>query len=783
MGSGIRMSGMVSGIDTESIVEAMVSTHVAKKQKFQKAQTKLSWKQDAYKAINTKVYSLYNKISNLRFSSAYSMKKTTVSDPTKATITASGSAINGTQTLQVSQLAKSGYLTGAKLKAGTTGDSTLGSLGYSGDDTTISVHTASGTKDITVGRNTKISDLVSSLNGAGVKANYDATNQRIFVSADKTGTANDFSLTAEDLSGLQALASVGLSVASEANTATYKTSAAYAIGTMGIDANGQTVSYFQLDADGNIKYDADGKALVTAGVTYSEEETQKAIRSILGNLKNAYDENADLTLEKSNINKKITYSTAKDAVTEYTDGAANKEDAELLIKLLKEDTTKYKYVNDKGEIVTDYENGADSAGMTPLADKIKELAKASGLITVTEEDGEEKEDATKLNELRENVKKMIAIDDNAMLTDDDKAAYYYTAAEREALQAEDGRLAEIDKKIADNEALIADKNNAYWDIKDYTGANLDALAQQYTKKVTLAKDVVEGNVNMPISEGATRVDAQDAVIMLNGAEFTSDSNTFNINGLTIKATGVTEAGESISINTDTDTQGLYDKIKDFLSEYNSLIKELSTLYNADSASGYEPLTDEEKDDMSDSEIEKWETKIKDSLLRRDSTIGGVMTAMTSAMQSSFTINGKSYSLGSFGIQTMGFLNAAKNEGYLYHIDGDAEDDITSGKTDKLLNMITNEPDTVMEFMKQLTSNLYDELGKKMKSSNLSSAYTIYNDKQMASEYSSYTKLIKSWENKISDMEDRYYKQYSNMEKQLAKMQSATSSLSSLFGGN
>ena len=73
MGSGIRMSGMVSGIDTEAIVQAMVSTHVAKKEKYQKAQTKLEWKQDAFKSLNTKVNSLYNKISNLRFSSAYNM--------------------------------------------------------------------------------------------------------------------------------------------------------------------------------------------------------------------------------------------------------------------------------------------------------------------------------------------------------------------------------------------------------------------------------------------------------------------------------------------------------------------------------------------------------------------------------------------------------------------------------------------------------------------------------------------------------------------------------------
>ena len=66
----IRMSGMISGMDTEALVSAMVSTYVSKKEKYQKAQTKLSYKQEAWKSLNTKVYSMYSSISSLRFSSA-----------------------------------------------------------------------------------------------------------------------------------------------------------------------------------------------------------------------------------------------------------------------------------------------------------------------------------------------------------------------------------------------------------------------------------------------------------------------------------------------------------------------------------------------------------------------------------------------------------------------------------------------------------------------------------------------------------------------------------------
>lgn len=743
MSSGIRVSGMVSGLDTESLVTAMVATQTAKKEKLQKAQTKLQWKQDAFKSINTKVYGLYSKISNLRFSTAYNMKKTTVSDSTKATVTASSSAVNGTQKLTIEKLATSGYLTGAELKKGTTGSSTLADLGYTDGDTTLSVTVGTTKKDIEVSSTTTIDDLVSKLKDAGVNASYDETNRRIFVSAKETGKDNDFAITSSSKAGLNALNAAGLCVSSASDKENYKKMASYAKGT-------------------------------TA-------ETSDAMLEILKNLKNAYDSNAELALKESSLKTKISYSNAKDAVNEYIAGddtnADAKADREQLVELLKQSSSKYTYVNNKTGEVKDIYEIKDTVGWTKYDDKVSELAKSTGLVTETTDDnGETKTDSTKLDELKANVKTVIAVND-------DKAAYYLREDEREAAQKELDET--ISAQKAANDAVIADEDNSYWDVKDYTGmgdTELKALADKYADQIMSAKEIVDSNfANIPVSSGATRVDAEDAKITLNDAEFTSSSNVFNINGLTIKATGTTAAGESLTISTDTDTQGLYDKIKDFLTEYNSIINELTSLYNADSAKGYEPLTDDEKSEMSDSEVEKWETKIKDAILRNDSTVGGVMNSMTTAMMSSYTVNGKSYSLASFGIHTLGYLNAAKNEQYAYHIDGDEDDSNTSGNKDKLLDMITNNPEDIEEFMKQLASGLYTALDNKMKSTNLSSAYTIYNDKQMTKDYSSYTTQIKAWETKIEDLENRYYKQFSNMEKQLAKMQSSTSSLSSLFG--
>mgnify|MGYP000596529167 FL=1 len=283
---------------------------------------------------------------------------------------------------------------------------------------------------------------------------------------------------------------------------------------------------------------------------------------------------------------------------------------------------------------------------------------------------------------------------------------------------------------------------------------------------------------------AKKIDGTDSEITLNGITYTSSLNTYSINGLSITALQATGAGDTnaISITTSTDTQGIYDKIKDFLTQYNSLINEITSLYNADSAKGYDPLTDEEKDAMSDTEVEKWEQKIKDSLLRRDDSLAGVMNAMTSSMSKGVEVNGKTYYLSNFGIKTLGYLNAPENQQNAYHIDGDSDDTATSGNTDKLMSMITSDPDTVVAFMQQLTGNLYDAIGDKMKSSSVSSIYKVYNDKEMASEYSDYTDLIKKWEQKLQDQEDYYYNKFSAMETALSKLNSQTSSLSNLFGG-
>lgn len=491
----MRLTGLSSGMDTESIVSALVSAKKTKVDEAKQAQTKLEWTQDAWKSMNSKIYGLYSgKLSAMRFSTAYNKKSTKTSNSALSVISGEG-AVDGSYTARIKSVAKAGYLTGAEISTKDGGKVTketkLTDLGIV-EGSKIGIKYKGDTKQIEIGADMTMGQLVNKLKEVGVNANFDEGNQRLFVSAKETGVANDFL---------------------------------------------------------------------------------------------------------------------------FMDAGANTTDA--------------------------------------------------------------------LNKL-----------------------------------------------------------------------------------------------GLTASVGSTRIKGSDAEMVLNGATFKSSSNTFTINGSTYTVNAVVD--EEISITTENDTSGIYDMIKDFLKEYNEVINNMGKSYNADSAKGYEPLTDEQKEAMTEKQIEDWEEKIKNSLLRKDSTLSSVMTAMRSAMNQGIEIDGKTYYLSDFGVSTGNYFEVDEDERYAFHIDGDSDDSYSAGKTDKLKAAIASDPELVTKFFTQLSAKLYDGLTEKMASSDYSSIYKVYNDKKMKSDYDNYAKEIKELEKKLSAAEDRYYKKFAAMEKAMAQLNSSGNALSGLF---
>lgn len=745
----IRLSGLISGMDTDAMITELVSAYSMKKDKYVKAQTKLEWKQDAWKDLNTKIYGFYSKsLSSMRFSNAFN-KKVAKASSDKANVTASADAVIGTQSLKINQLAKSGYLTGAVLKnindgSKIKGDTKLEELGIT-DESSFDITVEGKTTSININKDTTMNQLVVKLKDAGVSVNFDEGNQRMFVSAKKSGLEGDFKLTANSSQGIEALKSLGLYSTTDTEMAAYN-----AI------ANGD------VDAITQAAYDKQKKAYTT--VEEQKELLEKQLEADKDNVK-------EYASQTEKLYNKLMYAqmSADDRNASYEELKTRQEElkAKDASSLTEEEKAELEYVNSKIET-------------------IKEVDTAIGSATLTEEDiqkyidtvAEEADKASDgLAELNNRITKNQSILDGTA----DADVYGYSDIE--------GYVASLNSQIDDdNEKLKEKLKNFYTEQRDTAQDMVDMydVVQNYssiqnpTAEQTAAYNDALAALGMD-ANGAVRIVGVDASITLNGADYTSNTNSFSINGLTVQATAVTEPGEEITITTDQDTQGIYDMVKNFFKEYNTLINEMDSLFNASSSKGYEPLTDEEKEGMSESEIEKWEKKIKDSLLRRDDTLDSVATAMKSAMNATFKINGKDYSLSSFGIRTLGYFASADNEKSAYHIDGDNDDAATSGNADKLMKAIASDAGTVAEFFNKLSENLYTQLSNKMKSSSVSSAYTVYNDKKMQREYDEYDDIIEKWEEKIERYEEKYVKQFSAMESALARLNSQQSQLGSMLG--
>lgn len=708
------MSGLMSGMDTESIIQELVSVKQTKVDDAKKAQTKLQWKQDAWKELNTKLKNLQAKyVANMRFVSSYSKRTTKVSNSNAVSVITGENAVNGVQSLQINQLAKTGYLTGAQIKAADgsslTAASKLSDLGVTGEGT-FNITAGGKSVDITVNGDSTISDVLNKLKEAGVNANFDAKNQRFFVSASASGADDDFSITASDSTGDAALAALGLKVGltgdkgDKATLAKYQEYAAFYVS--GDDAATLT----NINKDGRITKDIDSKVS-------SYVEQYKSLLSTKSDAQKKIDE----------INEKYKDSSL-DTVENYTKQLEAKQKEK-----------------------------------TELEEKIKNLT-----------DGVEKDTAQKeLDTLNEEIKALSEKKTDAQSLE----------STQKSITDADTKIADIQKHITVTEGTDADGNATY--TAEATQNLKDQVNNSYLSQAKYASEVITAiNNGSYTATGATKVSGQDAMITLNGAEFTGSTNVFEINGLTFTALNETKAGEDITVTTEDDVDGIYDMVKSFLKEYNSIINEMDKLYNADSAKGYEPLTDDEKDAMSDSEVEKYETKIKDALLRRDSNLSTVSSALKEIMSGGVDVNGKTMYLSDFGIETLGYFEAADNEKNAYHIAGDPDDTNTSGKSDVLKSMISNDPDTVISFFSSLSKTLYTKMSDLSKSVDGYRSYgSFYDDKKMTSDYNDYKTKISELEEKLNDYEDKWYSKFSKMETALAKLQSNSSAVTSLLGGS
>ena len=160
--------------------------------------------------------------------------------------------------------------------------------------------------------------------------------------------------------------------------------------------------------------------------------------------------------------------------------------------------------------------------------------------------------------------------------------------------------------------------------------------------------------------GATETAGKNAVFSVNGQQIIRSSNEVTIDGVKLGLKETTDTASTITLTTD--PKDLVSSIKNFVEDYNKMIDNINSLVKEDYDSRYQPLSDEQKDEMSDSEIEKWEKKAKAGLLRNDSTLRSISSKLQSVM-TGVSINGTS-------LYTMGITSAGYSENGKLKIDED-----------------------------------------------------------------------------------------------------------------
>lgn len=291
--------------------------------------------------------------------------------------------------------------------------------------------------------------------------------------------------------------------------------------------------------------------------------------------------------------------------------------------------------------------------------------------------------------------------------------------------------------------------------------------------------IVDENGNPIINNGDGKItltaQGTNASYIYNGIEMTSENNNISINGL--KFTITSNTTEEITVSSSTDVDGMVDTIKSFVEEYNTLISELNDLINADSAGSYEPLLDDEKEGMTDSQIEKWEKKIKDSLLRNDSTLKSLTSNMRNILSSTLNSNDTYKTLSSIGITTSSDWTA---NGKL-ELDEDKLKEALTNKSDEVIALFTANGDGTTSSTKGLGDRLYESLGNNFKRiANVKSTTSLFSDTLLTNQRTTQSETTDKWEERLETMKEMYYNRFTAMETALSKLNSQTDSLTSLL---
>lgn len=280
--------------------------------------------------------------------------------------------------------------------------------------------------------------------------------------------------------------------------------------------------------------------------------------------------------------------------------------------------------------------------------------------------------------------------------------------------------------------------------------------------------------------------AQDYAVIKNGqnAVFTyndaltieSQDNSYELNGIRFDFHNTTEGNAQLVVQND--TEEAFDNIMKFVDKYNEVIEILNKSQMEERYRDFPPLTDEQKEEMTEDQIKKWEEKAKSGLLRGEGLITNTMYAMRSNLYEKVETDGKFNILTQLGLETSkNYLDGGKivlKDGSPETLKKAIEEDI-----DGVMNLFTNSSSGgLMQKLKGTIdgarNQLNDRAGRQLTTSLDSDA--------MGKQLKGLDDRIDAFQKRLVQVESRYWNQFTAMEKAIQRMNMQSAQLMQQFGG-
>ena len=314
-----------------------------------------------------------------------------------------------------------------------------------------------------------------------------------------------------------------------------------------------------------------------------------------------------------------------------------------------------------------------------------------------------------------------------------------------------------------------------------SGSSIKIEGNDFSKAIGLT-DETGSEVNL--------TKGQNAIFEINGQEIYHNSNEYTIDGTTFKFNDDIELGETMTVGITKSYDDVKQLIKDFVADYNQLIddvyEQIGTEPQKDSKGNtYEPLTDADKESMSDEQIKDWEEAAKKGVLYNDSTVSRLMSEMRSMIYSSITLDdGSKFGLFNMGIKA---TDDYKEHGKL-EIDEDKLNAAFSNNADAIEKLFTDQQNGVMRKVSNVLDSAVKSTGTKRESmgilvqkAGLASGSTS-TDNYINDQMKRIKERISTLQNRYDDKEAYWWKVFTNLESMMTDLNSQTNYISQYLGG-